>query len=291
VFLTAHRLITFSAGSYGAVYECEDVSSGSRVAVKEISNLSTDNETGIPVTTLREIMCLSLMKHSPNVNTLRSVFIEKQHVYLVMELGEQTLSDVISDGKLTLCQKITMSKSLIRSIYQIHDNGIMHRDLKPDNILVGSDYTCCLIDFGLAKVSNPSNPDLDHCLYCLVQTLWYRSPEVLLEKKTHASTIDVWSVGCIIAEIFLGEPLFEGNTQVDCILKIFHCLGTPRNLASYGFCCDVPWPKFKRPSQFCHGRLDDICPKSIIDILEKMLVIDPRKRITIDKLHAIVQHL
>lgn len=104
-----------------------------------------------------------------------------------------------------------------------HSKRVFHRDLKPQNILVTNNGEIKLADFGLGKIFGIPFHTITH----EVETLWYRAPEILLGVKIYSLPIDVWSIGCVFAELLIGHPLFHGDSEIDQIYKIFQFFGTP----------------------------------------------------------------
>jgi len=172
----------------------------------------------------------------------------------------------------------------------MHQNWIFHRDLKTSNLLYSNDGILKICDFGLArKFGNPIRPYTN-----LVVTLWYRAPELLLGKESYDASIDMWSAGCIMAELILKEPLMMGKGELDQIDKIFRLLGNPTNESWPGWKESLKHAsKIQLNKKFSRCQLRDkfpICPMSQddpmflsevgLDLLEKMLCYDPSRRIT-----------
>ncbi|KAF4531697.1 hypothetical protein B566_EDAN012516 [Ephemera danica] len=204
--------------------------------------------------------------------------IDKEHqltLYLVFEHVEQDLATYIER-----CPPPGLSSNKIKDLmFQIlcgvdflHSHRIVHRDLKPQNILVTSDGKVKLADFGLAKTY-----DFDMRLTSVVVTLWYRSPEVLLGLP-YATPVDLWSCGCIMAEMYMRLPLFGGTSEADQLDKIFHVIGTPQE-------CDWPesvsisWHSFRpRPGMNLNHLVPELCPDAK-HLLQQMLVFNPNMRV------------
>ena len=166
----------------------------------------------------------------------------------------------------------------------------MHRDIKPCNILIGEDNkTVKLADFGLARSFGLPMKSYTH----EVVTLWYRAPEVMLGAKIYGPAIDMWSLGCLLAEVTTGRPLFKGKSEIDQLFKIFRALGTPHE-AEWQGSSDLPDMKVTFPKWKVNGneKLIEMCPElasepEAMDLLTQMLQMEPSKRIT---MKAALQH-
>jgi len=203
-----------------------------------------------------------------------------KEVYLVMPRMETTLSRVIrSDQPLTEKHKQYFTYQLLRGLKYMHDAGVWHRDLKPENILVnGSDCRLKITDFGLARgVSKDANVDAKLTEY--VVTRWYRAPEVICSSRQYDEKVDLWSVGCIMAEFYYRKPLFRGSNHIDQITLIFSYRGVPD---------DIEWMKTtdarkwvgkmqRKPKQDLSKLLPDISPDAA-ELLDQLLELDPNKR-------------
>lgn len=209
-------------GTYGVVYKARDLHTDSFVAMKRI-RLELEEE-GIPSTTLREIAVLRQLKH-PNIVALNDVVQTDGRLYLVFEFVDQDLKKYFDACAGMLSQDLIRSYSyqLLQGLEYCHKRGVMHRDLKPQNLLVSRDGRLMIADFGLARAFVPPIRPFTH----EVITLWYRPPEILLGVRTYALPVDVWSVGCIIGEMVTKKAMFPGDSEIDELFKIFRVLGTP----------------------------------------------------------------
>lgn len=188
-------------GAYGVVYKAIDYQTHQFVALKRIK-LESENE-GIPTTALREITLLRMLRHE-NVVALKDVVMENDRLYLIFELIDTDLKKYMDNTPGMLCPQLVQSytSQIIEGLAYCHSMGIMHRDLKPQNILVSRDGGLKLADFGLARTFTPSH----RALTTAVITRWYRPPEILLGGNIYDASVDMWSVGCVILGKFICRP-------------------------------------------------------------------------------------
>jgi serine/threonine protein kinase len=263
-------------GTYGVVYKALDKRTGETVALKKI-RLDQEDE-GLPATAVREISILRDLKH-PNIVDLKEVINSRGKLTLVFEYLEKDLKKFM-DG-----QRRPMQPMLIKSYaYQIlaglcycHCRRVIHRDMKPQNLLLNRQGLIKLCDFGLARAFTIPLRAYTH----EVVTLWYRAPEILLGSPFYSLGVDVWSVGCIVAEMFTGRPLFPGDSEIDEIYQIFKIMGTPTEEKWPGV---TQLPGYKTTFQKWAKRpLADVIPTAdplALDLIGKMLDYDPSTRIS-----------
>ncbi|CAM1328222.1 CDK6 (predicted) [Pycnogonum litorale] len=271
-------------GAYGTVYKARDLANeGQFVALKKLRVPLTDD--GVPMSTLREISLLKNLESFEHPNIVRLFDIchgrrleqEQQLIlFLVFEHVEQDLAQYLAR-----CPSPGLGPDRIKDIlFQLlsgvdflHSNRVVHRDLKPQNILVTNQGQVKLADFGLARIY-----DSQIVLTSVVVTLWYRSPEVLLQ-ATYDTSVDIWSCGCIFAELFRRSPLFDGHSEVDQLVKIFEILGTPQE-HQWPENVSLPWTSFQYHQSIpIERKVPEICTLGK-NLLEKMLVFDPSRRIS-----------
>ncbi|KAL0233455.1 hypothetical protein PCE1_001970 [Barthelona sp. PCE] len=272
------RLTKLGEGAYGVVFKARDNETGKIVALKKI-RLDMPEE-GTPSTTIREISLLRELSTHPNVVPLLDVVHTDDRLYLVFEYVEQDLRKHIdSFGKTKL--ELNLIKSYVRQMLEglkyCHSRRVIHRDLKPQNILVNREGQLCLADFGLARAFSLPIRQYTH----EVVTLWYRAPEILLGTAHYSLAVDLWSVGAIFAELVNKSPLFPGDSEIDELFKIFKVCGTPT---------EDTWPKVTELPDFNSmfpvfqpTDLSRICPDLDdlgLDLLGKLLELDPVKRIS-----------
>ncbi len=211
-------------GTYGIVYKARDTTSGAIVALKRI-RLDTEEE-GVPCTAIREISLLKELRHE-NIVKLLDVCHSEKKLTLVFEFLEMDLKRFMDkeSNNLDAATVQHFLRDLLRGVQFCHARNVLHRDLKPQNLLISRDKDLKLADFGLGRAFGIPVKKFTH----EVVTLWYRSPDVLLGSTQYGTPVDVWSIGCIFAEMATGTPLFAGKSDADQLLRIFRFLGTPNN--------------------------------------------------------------
>ncbi|XP_068433977.1 cyclin-dependent kinase 6 [Clinocottus analis] len=272
-------------GSYGKVYKARELGEKQRLlAVKKFNIPGDSSETGIPAFMIREVALLRKMKYfnHPNIVELLEASAvpvgRRLDLTLVLEYIDQDLSVYLSkapaSGLSRDCIKDVMQQ-LLRGLDFLHTNMVLHRDLKPENVLVSSRGEVKIADFGLARIYT-----FNIALTPGVVTLWYRAPEVLLN-TVYMSTVDMWSAGCIFAELFLLRPLFQGYTEVQQLQKIFDVTGLPS---------EDDWPKDSPISYPVNWGLKSSGTKLLHnlspeenDLLTKCLAFRPSSRISAAK--------
>ncbi|KAA8912589.1 hypothetical protein TRICI_003427 [Trichomonascus ciferrii] len=217
------QLEKLGEGTYATVYRGRNRNTGQLVALKEIN---LDSEEGTPSTAIREISLMKELKHE-NIVTLYDVIHTENKLNLVFEYMDKDLKKYMDNygtkGALEAKQVKVFMYQLLNGIMFCHENRVLHRDLKPQNLLINNKGQLKLADFGLARAFGiPVNTFSNE-----VVTLWYRAPDVLLGSRTYSTSIDLWSAGCILAEMFTGRPLFPGTSSDDQLQKIFKLMGTP----------------------------------------------------------------
>jgi len=273
-----NRLDILGEGTYGVVYRAIDKNTGRTVALKKVRLDRT--EEGIPQTALREVSILQEIHHQ-NVVNLLDVICADGKLYLIFEYVDQDLKKAIDKraGGFTGIALKKLVYQLIDGLYFCHRHRIIHRDLKPANILLTSDNTLKIADFGLARAFQVPLHTYTH----EVVTLWYRAPEILLGEKHYTPAVDMWSVGCIFAELVRGKVLFRGDSEIGQLYEVFQVLGTPQeNNGSWSGVSKLPdyrdvFPKWNpQPLQNILPQLDG----QGIDLLSQMLKYHPGDRIS-----------
>ncbi|XP_008550928.1 cyclin-dependent kinase-like 4 [Microplitis demolitor] len=207
-------------GSYGIVIKCRHRETGQIVAIKKF--LETEEDIHVRKMAFREIRMLKKLRHDNLVNMIE-VFRRRKRFYLVFEYLDHTVLDELEASTNGLGPQVSKRYifQVLRGLNFCHGNHIMHRDVKPENVLVSPNGVIKLCDFGFARIiSAPNETCTDY-----VATRWYRAPELLIGDLKYGKAVDVWAVGCLYAEMVTGDPLFPGNSDVDQLYRITKVLG------------------------------------------------------------------
>jgi len=271
------KLEKIGEGTYGVVYKAKDKESGRTVALKKI-RLDTESD-GVPSTAIREISLLKELNH-PNVVRLLDVVHSEKKLFLVFEYLDRDLKkymDSVPAGGISLPLVKSYLYQLLSGIAFCHSHRILHRDLKPQNLLIDSQGSIKLADFGLARAFGVPVRSYTH----EVVTLWYRAPEILLGCRYYSTPVDVWSIGCIFAEMITRRALFPGDSEIDQLFRIFRTLGTPDERLWPGV-SDFPDYKSSFPKWPVQNLLQVIpaLTQAGADLLQQMLTYEPTRRIS-----------
>ncbi|RJE24602.1 Cell division control protein [Aspergillus sclerotialis] len=296
-------------GTYGVVYKARELNHPNRIVALKKIRLEAEDE-GVPSTAIREISLLKEM-NDPNIVSLYNIVHADGHkLYLVFEFLDLDLKKYmealpVSEGGRgkALPDGSTMSTDLglgdamvkkfmaqlIEGIRYCHSHRVLHRDLKPQNLLIDREGNLKLADFGLARAFGVPLRTYTH----EVVTLWYRSPEILLGGRQYSTGVDMWSCGAIFAEMCTRKPLFPGDSEIDEIFKIFRLLGTPDENTWPGVTSfpdfKPTFPKWKRADS--HALVPGLDPDGL-DLLEALLEYDPARRLSAKQacMHSYFQH-
>ncbi|XP_012245320.1 serine/threonine-protein kinase ICK isoform X1 [Bombus impatiens] len=273
-----NRYITLNQlgdGTFGSVVLGERIDTGEKVAIKRMKRKYYSWEEAM---NLREVKSLKKLSHA-NVVKLKEVIRENDVLYFVFEYMKENLYQLMKDRDKLFPEPVI--KNIVYQVLQglafMHKHGFFHRDMKPENLLCMGPELVKIADFGLAREIRSRPPYTDY-----VSTRWYRAPEVLLHSTTYNSPIDIWAVGCIMAELYTFRPLFPGKSEIDEIFKICSVIGTPEK---------DDWPdgyqlaaamNFKFPN-FSRTSLTVLIPNAsqeAVILMEDMLQWNPIKRPT-----------
>ncbi|KAG2454523.1 hypothetical protein HYH02_000370 [Chlamydomonas schloesseri] len=285
------RVSELGKGAYGTVWRVAHRESGKHFALKQLPNTAY----GMSEATLREISCLRELSGCPNIVGLHSVMTSPsaRSTYLLMDLLDCDLHTFLQHAPIASELRVIKSVmfQVLNGLRYAHANSIMHRDLKPQNVLLGvtpsppagaPGVIVKLADFGLSRgfVADPSeNAHTDW-----VVTLYYRAPEILLGSKSYGAAVDVWSAGCVLAELLnVTSPLFKSDCEVGLLYDIFQKMGTPT---------PKTWPDLPAHANFSPEfphwpgqALEKLVPRLAndlagADLLRRMLSVNPRSRLT-----------
>lgn len=262
-------------GTYGSVILANVIETGEKVAIKKMKKKFYDWNECIE---LREVKALKKLNHV-NIVKLKEVIRERDVLYFIFEYMKENLYQMTKDRDKLFPESAVrnVSYQILQGLAFMHKHGYFHRDLKPENLLCSGPECVKIADFGLAREIRSAPPYTDY-----VSTRWYRAPEVLLRSTNYSSPIDVWALGCIMAELYTLRPLFPGSSEIDELFKICSVLGTPSK---------TEWPEghklaanmnFKWP-QMVATPLKQLIPNSGTDglaLMRDMLMWDPHKRPT-----------
>ncbi|ELP87045.1 cell division protein kinase, putative [Entamoeba invadens IP1] len=210
-------------GTYGIVKKVQDVQQQGNKGIYALKVIKPDNSDGISSTSIREVCALKLLRH-PNIVQLISVYNRVDKLSMVFEYCETDLAKYLrSKVFITVPEQIRIMKQLLMALEYLHARRFLHRDLKPQNILLTRDGVVKLADFGLVRAV--TLPVREYTLEII--TLWYRPLEILLGKEVYTSAVDIWSLGAIYAEIGFGHPVFRGESEYDQAIKILEVMGMP----------------------------------------------------------------
>ena len=270
------RLDKVGEGTYGVVYKCQHKETNELVALKKV-RLENEDEV-IPSTSIREISILKQLKH-PNIVRLIDLIHGEKKLYLVFEFLDHDLKKFLDLNNGPLPPQLVKSYlyQICSAIKYCHSKRILHRDLKPQNLLIDKNGVIKLADFGLARAFGIPIKTLTH----EILTLWYRAPEILLGQKEYSTPVDMWSIGLIFYEMAHRKPLFAGDSEIDQIFKIFQMYGTPTERTWPGITrlpdFKLTFPQFKAKGIEAYNK--NIDPIGL-DLLGKMLQLDPCRRIS-----------
>jgi cyclin-dependent kinase 2 len=283
-------------GTYSTVFCARDQLRGVNVAIKRNDSNSLDSyDQGLSMTMIREAGLLKSLRHE-NIIELREVLLRESRIFLVSELCYCNLRQHME--QLSLAGTISVDPPRLQSyMIQIlsalafcHEKQIIHRDMKPENVLMdASRRTLKISDFSMARTFITNTPYTERCV-----TVWYRPPEIILGDSRYGPPVDMWSVGCILAEMITFAPVFRFNTEIECLLHMFRSLGTPDETSWPGvstlpnFQAFPRWPP-QAPAALLNGEGGDAAATAAaagphcLALLGRLLQLRPGNRITARK--------
>uniref|UniRef100_A0A8C3UXX1 Cyclin-dependent kinase 10 n=3 Tax=Catharus ustulatus TaxID=91951 RepID=A0A8C3UXX1_CATUS len=273
------KLNRIGEGTYGIVYRARDTLTDETVALKKVR---MDNEKdGMPISSLREITLLLELQH-PNIVELKEVVVGNhlESIFLVMGYCEQDLASLLENMQTPFseAQVKCIILQVLKGLQYLHENYIIHRDLKVSNLLMTDKGCVKIADFGLARTYGmPPKP-----MTPKVVTLWYRAPELLLGMTTQTTSIDMWAAGCILAELLAHKPLLPGTSEIHQIDLIVQLLGTPNENIWPGFSklpLATQYTLRKQPYNNLKHRFPWLSEAGL-RLLNFLFMYDPKKRAT-----------
>eukprot|EP00915_Cephaloidophora_sp_WS-2016_P003846 GHVH01005209.1.p1 GENE.GHVH01005209.1~~GHVH01005209.1.p1 ORF type:complete len:355 (-),score=36.24 GHVH01005209.1:356-1420(-) len=278
-------------GAYGIVWKATDRRTGIVVALKKIFDAfqnATDAQR-----TFREIMFLQKLAGHDNIVRLLNVLKadNDKDIYLVFDYMETDLHAVIRANILEEIHKQYIIYQLLKAIIYMHTGELLHRDMKPSNILLNSECMVKVADFGLARSVAPDQKHQNEpVLTDYVATRWYRAPEILLGSTKYTKGVDMWSIGCILAELILNRPVFPGSSTLNQLERIIDLVGRPheRDIVAIDspFAATMLESVPVRKQKSFRDTFRNSTPDAL-DLLEKLLRFSPEDRITV---HEAIQH-
>eukprot|EP01147_Barroeca_monosierra_P005733 gene5733-217_t len=273
---TYKKLEKLGEGTYATVYKGISHVNGKMVALKEIR---LEHEEGAPCTAIREVSLLKGLKHA-NIVTLHDIIHTKSSLTLVFEYLEKDLKQYMDQcsSYISMNNVKLFLFQLLRGLGFCHSRKVLHRDLKPQNLLINQFGELKLADFGLARAKSfPIKTYSNE-----VVTLWYRPPDVLLGSVDYSGNIDMWGVGCIFAEMVSGRPIFPGQEDTEQLRLIFELVGSP-TAETWPKVAQLPLYDEKKIGTFQRQSLSPSLPRLSrvgIDLLESFLRPNPKLRIS-----------
>jgi len=271
-------------GAYAVVFKAIDKKTKGVVALKKIFDAfqnATDAQR-----TFREIMYLQGLTGHDNIIRLQNCLKAEndKDIYLVFDFMETDLHAVIRANILEPVHKQFIVYQCLKALKYCHTGGLVHRDLKPSNLLLNEECLCKVADFGLARSLRVLKADEASVLTDYVATRWYRAPEILLGSTNYTMAVDMWAMGCIVAEMFSGKPLLNGSSTMNQLEKILAVTGLP-NLASVNSMVSSNFAETMLkglPPQEPRSLAAEMkgAPPEAVDMVAKLLDFDPSKRLT-----------
>lgn len=281
------KVAKIGQGTFGEVFKAREKKNNKKfVAMKKV--LMDNEKEGFPITALREIKILQLLKHENVVNLIemcrtrpcannryRSTF------YLVFEFCEHDLAGLLSNVnvKFSLGEIKKVMQQLLNGLYYIHSNKILHRDMKAANVLITKLGILKLADFGLARAFSINKNGQPNRYTNRVVTLWYRPPELLLGDRNYGPPVDLWGAGCIMAEMWTRSPIMQGNTEQEQLRLISPEVWPNVDNLDFYKKMDLPRGQKRRVKERLRPYVKD---PHACDLLDKLLLLDPGKRVDSD---------
>ncbi|XP_037088261.1 cyclin-dependent kinase-like 1 [Pollicipes pollicipes] len=277
------KLGKLGEGSYGTVYKCRNRETGQVVAIKKF--LEAEDDPVIRKIAVREVRMLKQLKH-PNLVNLLEVFRRRKRLHLVFEFCDSTVLDELEKCNRGMgeerARKITWQ--VVQAVNFCHSRSCIHRDVKPENLLITHDDVVKLCDFGFARSMSGQGENLTD----YVATRWYRAPELLVGDTQYGPPVDVWAIGCVLAELVRGHALWPGRSDLDQLYLIRRTLGDlmPRHMQIFKtnrFFRGMSIPETDKRDSL-EQKLAKYCSKDCVDFITRCVDKDPETRPTCTQL-------
>jgi len=275
-------------GAYGIVWKVRDKETNEIFALKKIFGAfqnATDAQR-----TFREIIFLQELSDHDNIITLLDVMKadNDKDIYLIFEYMDTDLHAVIRANILEDIHKRFIIYQLLKAIKYMHTAQVIHRDMKPSNLLLNSECLVKVADFGLARLIDAPKEDgaRQQVLTDYVATRWYRAPEILLGSTTYTKGVDMWSIGCILGELLGGKPMFPGTSTMNQIDRIIEVTGRPSKEDIEAIQSEFAAQMLENLPEPNERGLESMYPNAdgdAHDLLKKLLMFNPDKRITVEE--------
>lgn len=275
--------VLIGEGSYGKVIKCYDINLKRTVAIKYVKLEDPDGQE-IPQTSLREMTILANTQH-PNIIKLIEVLIDK-HILMIFEYVESDMQKYFK-SLVSTESRLSIAKSFLRQMLQgldyLHNNNILHRDLKPQNILIDRNRRLYIADFGLSRYRAGNKMTLE------IQSLWYRSPEVVFGLQKYSESLDIWGVFLMFYEMVERKVMFQAASEVDLIIKWLQLYGHPaykdysllydKSLYPHFKTAFPKYQKMKKSEMMAKYFTSAFWDESALDLLMRMGRLNPEERL------------
>lgn len=267
-------------GAYGVVWKATDKKSGEIVAVKKVFDAFRNNTDA--QRTYREVMFLRALRHDTIIRLVNLFKASNDRdLYMIFDFMDTDLHHAIHRDILEEVHKKFVIYQTLKALKFLHSAELLHRDLKPSNILLNAQCVVKLCDFGLSR--SVGSVSSDTVLTDYVATRWYRAPEILLGSTSYTSSVDMWSLGCIVGELFLGKSIFPGTSTPNQLERILNVTGLPNAEDIASMKSEYASNILSNITSGSPQSLAEMFPKApvlALDLMRRLLMFNPEKRLT-----------